>query len=68
MPNITVQMFPGRPPEKRRELVEELTKTTCAVLGCSPGAVQVILVDVDPSNWAVGGELFADRMGKPAES
>ncbi|SON53600.1 2-hydroxymuconate tautomerase [Hartmannibacter diazotrophicus] len=69
MPNITVQMFPGRTVEKRRELIAELTKTTCAVLGCSPGAVTVMLQDVDPINWGEAGETYADRMAaKKAET
>ncbi|ODN71315.1 4-oxalocrotonate tautomerase [Methylobrevis pamukkalensis] len=68
MPNITVQLFPGRSVETRRELVAELTRTTCAVLGCSPAAVTVILQDVEPHNWGVGGDLFSDKLATKAAS
>ncbi|MBH0238821.1 4-oxalocrotonate tautomerase [Methylobrevis albus] len=67
MPHITVQMFPGRSIEQKRALVAELTRTTCAVLGCGPGAVSIILSDVAPHDWAEAGVLYSDAKAQPSE-
>ena len=61
MPTMHIEMFAGRTPEKKRELVEALTKETCRVLGCSPEAVDIILTDVARENWATGGKLWSDK-------
>ena len=61
MPTMHIEMFAGRTPEKKRELVEALTKETCRVLGCSPEAVDIILTDVARENGATGGKLWSDK-------
>ncbi|MEK7751869.1 MAG: tautomerase family protein, partial [Acidobacteriota bacterium] len=42
MPLIQVEMFEGRTPEIKREFVEAITRETCRVLKCEPGAVEII--------------------------
>lgn len=61
MPTMHIELFEGRSPEKKRELVEALTKETCRVLECDPGAVDIILIDVKRENWATGGVMWSDR-------
>jgi len=67
MPHITVQMYAGRTPEKKRAFIAALTDATVAALGCSPEAVTIILQDVDKHDWATAGVTAADREagGKP---
>jgi 4-oxalocrotonate tautomerase len=56
-----IELFEGRTPEKKRELVEALTKETCRVLECEPGSVDIVLIDVKRENWATGGVLWSER-------
>ena len=60
MPTMHIELFAGRTKEKKRELVEALTKETCRVLGCEPGAVDIILIDVERENWATAGKLWSE--------
>ena len=61
MPLIRVEMFEGRSTEKKRELVEALTRETVRVCGCSPEAVMILIQDVKKSDWGVGGQLCSDK-------
>ena len=58
---IQVQMFSGRTPEQKRNLVRALTDAFVQTVGSTPDAVDVILTDIDKSDWARGGELFSDK-------
>lgn len=60
MPTLHIELFAGRSPEKKRELVEALTSETCRVLGCEPEAVDIILTDVERANWATAGKLWSE--------
>ena len=46
MPFLQMHMIEGRPQEKKKELIAELTETVCRVLEVDPGAVRVELVEV----------------------
>jgi 4-oxalocrotonate tautomerase len=61
MPLIHVEMFEGRTPEIKREFVEAITRETCRVLKCEPGAVDIIMRDVKKSDWASGGVIWAEK-------
>ena len=60
MPTMHIELFAGRSPEQKRELVEALTTETCRVLGCDPSAVDIILIDVERHNWATGGKMWSE--------
>ena len=59
---IQVQMFSGRTPEQKRNLVRALTDAFVQAVGSTPDAVDVILTDIEKSDWARGGELFSDKV------
>ena len=61
MPLIQVQMFSGRTSEQKRNLVRALTDAFVQAAGSTPDAVDVILTDVEKSDWAQGGEFFSDK-------
>jgi 4-oxalocrotonate tautomerase len=61
MPLIHVEMFEGRTPEIKREFVEAITRETCRVLKCEPGAVDIIMRDVKKSDWASGGVIWSEK-------
>ncbi|HET6167407.1 MAG TPA: tautomerase family protein [Marmoricola sp.] len=53
-------MFPGREPDQKTELVRRLTETfleVCGRSGQSAESVWVILEEVPPEHWGVGGEV-----------
>ncbi|APW44357.1 4-oxalocrotonate tautomerase [Rhodoferax saidenbachensis] len=58
MPTYHVEMFEGRTPEQKKKLVEEVTRVTVEVLGCSPEAVDIVIAEVKKENWATGGKLW----------
>jgi|TARA_X000001036_G_C20032619_1_gene543377 4-oxalocrotonate tautomerase len=61
MPLIQVQMFTGRTPQQKRDLVRALTDAFVETAGSTPESIDVILTDVEPSDWAQGGTLFAEK-------
>jgi 4-oxalocrotonate tautomerase len=60
MPTYHVEMLEGRTPEQKKKLVQEITRVSVEVLGGSPEAVDVLIVDVKPGNWATGGKLWSE--------
>ena len=61
MPIIRVEMFPGRTQDQKRALVSELTNAFVSTAGATPEAVHVVIDEVSPQHWAVGGQFVADR-------
>jgi 4-oxalocrotonate tautomerase len=61
MPTIRVDLFEGRTPEQKRNLVKALTQACVDTLGSKPESVDVLLFDVKPSDWATGGELWSEK-------
>ena len=61
MPIIQVQMLEGRTSDQKRALVRELTDAFARTCGGDGSTVRVVLRDVSPGDWAVGGELLSDR-------
>ena len=61
MPIISVQMLEGRSVDQKRRLVRELTDAFVRTCGGEASAVRVLIRDVAKTDWAVGGELVADR-------
>lgn len=61
MPLIHVHMFSGRTPEQKPNLVRALTDVFVQTAGSTPDAVDVILTDVESSDWASGGQIFSEK-------
>jgi 4-oxalocrotonate tautomerase len=61
MPTFHIEMFEGRTVEQKKKLVEEVTRVTCESLGCTPGAVDIIITDIKRENWATGGVLWSEQ-------
>ena len=60
MPTIRVELLEGRTPEQKKNLVSALTQAVVATLGSKPEAVDVLLFDIKPSDWATGGKLWSE--------
>ncbi len=65
MPSIHIEMFEGRTPEQKRNLVKAVTDAVVATLGGSPDSVDIILTDVKRSDWATGGVLWSEKASAP---
>lgn len=61
MPSIHVDLFEGRSPEVKKQLVEAITQAVVDTLKCSPDAVDIILNEVSRAHWATGGKLWSER-------
>ena len=61
MPIIRVEMFTGRTEKQKRALVRELTDAFVNAAGGTPESVNVVITDVDKSDWGSGGDLFSDK-------
>jgi len=61
MPTLLVKIFEGRSNEIKREYAKALTEASTRVLGCDPGAVDVIFEEVKKSDWATGGVMWSER-------
>lgn len=63
MPLIHVEMLEGRPPERKRELIEELTKTVERVLGAQRQSIRVVILEIPKAHWGIGG-VSAEDLGR----
>lgn len=61
MPIIRVEMFAGRTEQQKQALVRELTDAFVNAAGGTPESVNVVITDVDKSDWGSGGELCSDK-------
>ena len=61
LPTIRVELFEGRTPEQKRNLVAALTEAAVKTLGGSPESVDVLLFDIKPSDWSTGGVLWSEK-------
>jgi len=61
MPIINVQMLTGRTPDQKRALMRELADGTIRALGVQEQSIRIVLTEVDPMHWGIGGESKADR-------
>ncbi len=66
MPIIRVEMFP-RSIDQKRKLAKALAETMIDVCGLEPHAIQIMFDDLQPSDYAIGGELFSDRPAATAQ-
>ena len=61
MPFLQMHTIEGRPEEKKKQLIAELTETVCKVLEADPQSVRVELIEVPPENWGIAGVPMSDR-------
>ena len=55
MPIIEVNLLEGRPPEAKERLIRALTDAAIGAIGAPRESVRVILREMDPAHFAVGG-------------
>lgn len=55
MPLIQVTMIEGRSPEAKAALILRLTEAAVDAVGAPRESIRVILQEVPPAHWSVGG-------------
>jgi 4-oxalocrotonate tautomerase len=60
MPIVRVELLEGRSPETKAALIRRLTEAIVDTLGAQPSQVRVLLHDVPPENWGVGGQTMQE--------
>ena len=63
MPIINVQLLTGRTGKQKRALIRELADGAIRALGVHEQSIRVVLTEVPPEHWGIGGESKADRDG-----
>ena len=61
MPFVTIQIYEGRSIEQKRKLVKAITDAMVEHLDAKPNNLNIIIQDISPSDWALGGQLGIDR-------
>lgn len=62
MPIIRVEMFKGRTPEQKKAIARELVDGFIrANGGGSPSSFNVVFVDVEKHDWAVGHDMMNEK-------
>lgn len=61
MPIVQVHLLEGRSLEQKKNLVKEMTSSICSSLGVRPEQVRIILSEMNPDEYSVGGELFSEK-------
>lgn len=59
MPIVRIELLQGRTPAMKDELITRVTEAVVTTLGVDPVQVRVILFEVPPEHWAVGGQTKA---------
>ena len=61
MPILQIHLLEGRTKEQKKNLVKEVTFSVCSSLGVKPEQVRIILSEMNPADYSVGGELFSEK-------
>ena len=66
MPIIRIELIEGRAPELKEELIRRVTDAVTTTLAVQPAQVRVLLYELPPEHWAVGGQSKAAQTAQVA--
>jgi 4-oxalocrotonate tautomerase len=61
-------MLPGRTSEQKKGLIREVTDAVVKNCGVKADAVRVLIQEIAPEHWAVGGTTMAERAATASEA
>ncbi|WP_230969171.1 tautomerase family protein [Nitrogeniibacter aestuarii] len=62
MPYVNIKITrDGATPEQKAELIDGVTQLLQRVLDKNPATTMVVIDEVDPDNWGIGGESISMR-------
>ncbi len=56
MPFVQITMLEGRTIEQKHDLIKRLTDATAGALGGDPARIRVVIYEVSPDAWGIGGQ------------
>jgi 4-oxalocrotonate tautomerase len=60
MPIVRVELSKGRTHEQKRTYVEAVTQLTSQMLNCPAESIDVVFIEIEPSNWAHAGKFYGE--------
>ena len=67
MPIVRIELLQDRTPKVKNELIARVTDAVISTLGVDPDQVRVLLYEVPPEHWAVGGRTKATQQSAFAQ-
>ncbi|GAX90525.1 4-oxalocrotonate tautomerase [Effusibacillus lacus] len=64
MPIVNIQMLQGRPEEKVKEVIRNVTDTIAETLDVPKEGVRVLVTEVPKTHWGIGGTAVSDIPGR----
>lgn len=61
MPFIQITIAEGREPEKKEQLIYEVTETVSAVIGAPKENIRVLITEVPTTHWGIAGQSISKR-------
>lgn len=61
MPIVTLEIFPGRGKETKRNLAQNVAQAVSDTLHVNMSDVTIMIKEIEKENFSVGGELFCDK-------
>lgn len=61
MPVVQVSLARGRSPEALAELGKQITRAVEQSISARSETVRVLITEVEPEHWFVGGQTLAER-------
>ncbi len=65
MPIVHIHMLTGRPADRKKALIERVTAAVVETIEVRPEQVRVVINEVSPELWGIGGVTAADRQNVP---
>ncbi len=59
MPFVNVKITSGASSEQKQELIAQMTQVLVDVLGKNPASTHVVIEEIEPESWGVGGRTVA---------
>lgn len=61
MPIINVQIMEGRPPEKVKDLIKNITNTVSETLDAPKENIRVLVTELPKTHWGIAGVPVSDK-------
>lgn len=68
MPLVQIHLLEGRTPVQKRILVQKVTDAIEEALQAPRENIRVVLYEISPEHWAVGGRNMAERRAPRADT
>ena len=66
MPYVNVRITTGASREQKAELIAGITELLVRILDKNPASTQVVIDEISPESWGVGGETVAELRARGA--